>query len=70
MKTEINRDGQLTISAETGLEAYALMKWSDDQIKDGVQLPGLLIKTGVEDAQEIDFNSELVQQSLSRGIMK
>jgi len=70
MKAEIDRDGQLTISAETGLEAYALMKWSDDQIKDGMQLPGLLIKADVEDTEEINFDSELVQQSLSRGIMR
>ena len=30
MKTEINAKGMLTITAETELEAYALMKWGDD----------------------------------------
>jgi hypothetical protein len=30
MKVEIDTRGQMTISAETGLEAYALDKWTDE----------------------------------------
>lgn len=48
MKAEIRRDGTLKITAETELEAYALMKWSDENIKAGMNLPGLLVDCSLE----------------------
>jgi hypothetical protein len=33
MKTEINKDGLMTIKAETELEAYALKKWTKENTK-------------------------------------
>ena len=30
MKAELNENGELRITAESGLEAYALMKWGED----------------------------------------
>jgi len=30
MKTKINEEGKLSITPETGLEAFALRRWSDD----------------------------------------
>lgn len=40
MKATIKRDGNLEIKAETELEAYALLKWNDDNAgreRDGIK---------------------------------
>lgn len=33
MKAEINEEGTLTIIAETGIESFALMAWSDRYVR-------------------------------------
>ena len=47
MKVEIDENGMMHISSETALESYALDKWCDDNLSDGINTKNITIRTGL-----------------------
>lgn len=52
MKADINEDGLLTITAQSGLEAYAIMKWFEENMS-GIATKNIFFT----------YNSEKIKES-------
>jgi hypothetical protein len=53
MKIEIDKTGQMNVFAETGIEAYALMKWGEENFVQG-KTPKMLLDYSLDGTRKID----------------